>query len=381
MSIKIKEVTNRKELKEFILLPEKLHQNHSNWVHPIYSQEWHYFDPRKNRAFSYSDCILAIAYADGKPAGRIMGIINNRCNEFKHEKNARFGYLECPDDQTIAHELLSYAEKWAKGKGMLKIVGPMGFHNQDPSGFLIEGFEYRPTISTYFNYDYINRYLINEGYSKEVDYVVYSIDISAEMPEFYSKIYDRITSRGDYSIIEFRQRYQIKPFIIPILELMNECFTDLYGFQPLDNQEMEYLAKRFLPILDPRFVKVVTKNDQLVGFNVAMPNLSEGIRKAKGKLFPFGIFYILREAKRTRQLDSLIGAIKKEYRGRGIDVLMAFTTIRSAKEAGFSIADSHHELEDNIKVRAEMEKLGGKIYKRFRIYKKDLQVPDLYADQ
>jgi len=372
MPVEIRKVTSRKGLKDFLFLPEKIHQNHSDWVPPIYSQEWDYFNPSKNRAFLYSDYVLALAYMNGKTVGRIMGIINNRCNEYKHEKNARFGYLECWDNQTIAHELLKYVENWAKARGMIRIVGPMGFNNQDPAGFLIQGFEYEPTISTYFNYEYINRLLVNENYSKEVDYVVYKIDIPAEMPEFYSKIYKRIISRGDYKIIEFTERKQIKSFIIPILELMNECFTDLYGFQPLDNVEMNNLAKRFLPILDPRFVKIVMKDNQIIGFNIAMPNLSDGIRRAKGRLFPFGLFFILRASKRTKQLDSLIGGIKKEYRGRGIDVMIGYTTIFSAQKAGFKFADSHHELEDNMKVRAEMERLGGKVYKRFRIYKKDL---------
>ncbi len=374
--IEIREVTDRNALKQFISLPEKIHQDHYGWIPPIYSQEWNYFNPQKNRAFSYSDCVLALAYTGGKPAGRIMGIINKRCNEYKNEKIARFGFLECWDNQAVAHELLLYIEKWAKEKGMTKIVGPMGFNNQDPAGFLVQGFEYNPTLSTYCNFDYINHLLAKEEYLKEVDYVVYKIDMTVEIPEFYSKLYNRIISRADYKDQVFKNRKQIKPFIIPILELMNESFADLYGFQPLDNTEMRSLAKRFLPVLDPRFVKVVTKNNKVIGFNIAMPNLSDGIKKAKGRLFPFGIFYILRAAKRTKQLDSLIGGISKEYRGRGIDIIMGYSTMVAAQKAGFQIADSHHELEDNNKVRAEMERLGGEVYKRFRIYKKDLQTLD-----
>ncbi len=372
MSVEIKVVTGKRELKKFIFLPEKIHQDHTGWVPPIYSQEWHYLDPRKNKAFSYSDCVLALAFRNGKAVGRIMGIINRRCNEYKYERNARFGYLECPEDQNIVGKLLTYVEDWAREKGMVKIVGPMGFNNHDPNGFLIEGFEYNPTFGSYYNFPYINRLVINEGYSKEVDYVVYKVIIPEEMPEFYTRIYNRIISRGEYTLNEFSKRKQIKPFIIPILELMNECFAELYGFQPLENTEMKNLGTRYLPALDPRFVKVVTKDNQLVGFNIAMPNLSEGIRKANGRLTPLGIIYILRGAKRTRQLDSLIGAIKKEYRGLGIDVMMGYTTLVAARNAGFEFADSHHELEDNFKVRAEMERLGGQVYKRFRIYKKDL---------
>lgn len=379
MTVEIRKVKGKRELKEFIYLPEKIHKNHSEWVPPIYSQEWHYFNPKKNRAFSNSDCILALAYLNGKTVGRIMGIINRQCNEINDVKNARFGYLECPDNKGIAHALLLYIENWARENGMKKIVGPMGFNNHDPQGFMIQGFEHKPTISTYQNFEYLNRLLVSEQYSKEVDYVVYKIDIPRGMPEFYEKIYNRIISRGDYSIVEFNKRKQIKPLIIPILELMNECFKDLYGFRPLDHQEMNYMGKRFLKFLDPRFVKVVKKDDMLIGFNIAMLNLADGLRRAKGKLFPVGILYIFREAKRTRQLDTLIGGIKKEYRGRGIDVMMGYTTILAAQKAGLEWADSNPELEDNTKVRAEMERLGGEIYKRYRIYKKDLQPDEFYT--
>jgi hypothetical protein len=372
MSVEIKKVTNRKELRRFIYLPEKIHQNHPGWVPPIYFDEWRYFNHNTNKAFSFSDTVLALAHANGKTVGRIMGIINNRFNEYKKEKNARFGYLECYDDQKIAHELLSYVENWARARGMIKIVGPLGFNNQDPEGFLIQGFEFKPTISTYFNYAYLNRLLVNEKYSKEVDYVVYKVDIPKEMPEFYSKIYERVINRKEYKVIEFIKRTQLKPYLIPMLELMNDCFTDLYGFQPLNRLEMNDLIKRYLLILDPRFIKIVTKDNQIVGFNIAMPNLSDGIRRAKGRLFPFGLFFILRSAKKTKQLDTLMGGIKKENRGRGVDVLIGYKTIESAQKAGFKFADSHHELEDNMKVRAEMERLGGEIYKRFRIYYKDL---------
>lgn len=302
-----------------------------------------------------------------------MGIINHRCNDYRNERNARFGFFECLDNQEVAHELLYSVENWAREKGMTRLVGPMGFYNQDPSGFLIEGYEHNPTINTNYNFEFIHKLLENESYLKEVDYVVYKIDLQKEIPGFYSGIYNRIISRGEYVPEEISSRRQIKVFIRPILELMNECFTELYGFNPLDNEEMKLLAKRFLPVLDPRFVKVVTKDARVIGFNIAMPNLSAGIRKAKGRLFPFGALYIRRSAKTTRQLDSLIGGIRKEYRGRGIDVLMGYPTIMAARKAGFIYADSHHELEENTKVRAEMERLGGEIYKRFRIYRKELQ--------
>jgi hypothetical protein len=372
MSLKIKVVRTKGDLKEFIFLSKKLHRNHYGWVPPVYSNERSYFDPAKNRALTYSDYILLLALSDGKPVARIMGMINNRCNEHRHEKYARFGYFECPDDQEAAHALLSYVEDWARERGMTRLAGPMGFYNQDPAGFLVKGFEHNPTINTNYNFEFIPGLLEKESYVKDVDYVVYKIDLLRNLPDFYRGIYKRIVDRGEYKLKEFATRKQIKDYILPILELMNECFAELYGYNPLDDLEMRILAKRFMPVLDPRFVKVVTKGEEIIGFNIAMPNLSEGFRRAGGRLTPLGILYILLAARRSRQLDSLIGGIRKEYRGRGIDVMMGYPTILAARKAGFVFADSHHELEDNKKVRAEMERLGGEVYKRFRVYRKEL---------
>ena len=374
MDINIRELRTRKDLKTFICLPEKIHANHPNWVHPIYMDERKYFNPKKNKAFSYSDTILLLAFCGEKAVGRIMGIINSRYNEYRNEKTARFGYLETGEDEEVVRSLLRYVEDWARKKGMTKIIGPYGFSDQDPEGFLIEGFENRATIATYYNFEWMPRFVEKQGYTKDVDYFAYKLPVPKEFPEFYRRIYERIQRKGNFEIIEFRKRKELKTWVKPILHLMNECYTgsSIYGYAPLDEKEMEDLAKRYMPVLDPRFVKVVKKDDEVVSFIIAMPDITEGIQKARGYLFPFGFLKILRAAKKTKQLDLLLGAIKEKYRGRGLDVLMGVRTILSAHEAGLEMIDTHHELEENVKVRAEMEKMGGKIYKRFRVFHKKL---------
>jgi GNAT superfamily N-acetyltransferase len=374
MNITIKEVNSRKDLKKFIYLPEKIHADHETWIHPIYMDEWTYFDAKKNKAFSYSDTILFLAYKRDDVVGRIMGIINTRYNDYKNEKTARFGYLETWEDEDVIHALLKAVEDWAKEKGMTKMIGPYGFTDQDPEGFLIEGFEHHATIATYHNFDWMPGMIEKMGYEKDVDYFVYQLDVPKEIPEFYKKILERVKRKGNFQLHELSKRKQIKPWIIPVLDLMNECYIDsnIYGYTPLDKQEMMDLAKRYLPVLDPRFVKVITKEGEIVAFIVGIPDMTAGIKKAKGKLLPFGFLKILRAAKKTKQLDLLLGAVKECYRGRGLDVLMGVGMIMSAREAGFEVMDTHHELEANVKVRAEMEKMGGKLYKKYRVYKKAL---------
>ncbi|MBP1659625.1 MAG: hypothetical protein H6P95_817 [Candidatus Aminicenantes bacterium] len=374
MPTEIREVRSRKDLKTFIYLPEKIHAAHENWVHPLYMDDWKYFDKGKNKAFGYCDAILLVAWKDGRPAGRIMGIINHRFNEHRNERTGRFGYLDCYEDREVFTALLRAVEDWARAKGMTKIVGPYGFSDQDPEGFLIEGFDHRATIATYYNFEWMPKYLEDDGYAKDIDWFVYKLEVPKEPPALYRKIFERAMKRGTFEVVEFKTRKEIKPWIRRVLGLMNECYMagNIYGFAPLDDQEMDDLAKRYLPVLDPRFVKVIAKDGEVVAFVIAMPDMTEGIRKARGRLLPFGFVHILRAAKRTKQLDLLLGAIKEKYRGQGLDALMGIKVLIAAHEAGYEMMDTHHEMESNIRVRAEMERQGGTIYKKFRAFYKML---------
>jgi len=374
MSLEIREVVSGRDRRRFIALPARLHAGRPNWVPPLYADERKYFDPAKNKAFTYCDVVLWLAWRDGRAVGRVMGIINRRFNEYRGEKLARFAYLESPPEPETFHALLGRVEAWAREKGATRIIGPYGFTDQDPEGFLIEGFENRATIATYYNFEWMPAYVEAEGYAKDIDYFVYKIPVPKEFPAFYLKIFERIQRKGQYTLLEFKSRKEIKPLIVPVLTLMNECYvnSNIYGYAPLDETEMNDLARRYLPVLDPRFVKAVKKGDELVGFIVAMPDLTAGIRKARGRLLPFGFLHILRAAKRTKQLDLLLGGIKEPCRGVGLDVLMGVAQIRSAQAAGFEVMDTHHEMESNVKVRAEMEKMGGILYKKFRVYTKTL---------
>jgi len=374
MGLEIREVASKKDLKIFIHLPAKIHAGQHQWVPPVYMDERKYFDPKKNKAFSYCQAVLWLAFREGKPAGRVMGIINNRFNDYRGVKIARFGYLEAWEDPEVVHALISTVENWARREGMTRMIGPYGFSDQDPEGFIIEGFEHRATIATYYNFEWMPKLVEKEGYTKDVDYYVYKLDVPKEMPELYKRIFERTERRGNFKIREFRKRKELKPWIRPIFRLMNECYvnSNIYGYAPLDEKEMDDLAARYLPVVDPRFVKVVMKDDEAAAFIIAIPDMTAGIQKAKGKILPFGFIHILRASKKTRQLDLLLGAIKEKYRGFGLDAYMGFKMLESAREAGLEIMDTHHELEANVRVRSEMERMGGVIYKKFRVYQKNI---------
>jgi len=368
----IKEVLTRKDRKEFIYLPSKVHKNEKNWLPPIYMDEWELYNKKKNKSYKYADAVLYLAWRDKKVVGRIMGIINKRYNEIHNESHGRFCFMECYEDKEVFHALIKKVEDWARDNGMIKMVGPLGFSDKDPQGFQVEGFEYPQFITCPTNSSYLPEMIVREGYEKKVDLVNYIVPMPEVLPVIYERILSRVAHNNDYKIIEFNSKQELRPYIIPVLELMNQTFMEIYGFVPLTDREKKEFAARYLPILDPKFIKVVETKEGLIGFAIGMPDVSEGVKKANGKLLPFGIFKILRESKRSKKLLMMLGGVKKEYRGQGIDVLMGVKMIQSGMEYKMDCIDSHLVLEDNRRMRAEYERLNGQVIKKFRIYQKDL---------
>jgi len=372
-AIVLKEVQTRRELREFIYLPSRIHKDEPGWLPPIYNDEWLLFNRKKNRSYRYADAVFYLAYKNNKPVGRILGLVNNRYNDIKNEMHGRFCFMECHNDMAVARVLLNQVEEWVASKGMIKIVGPLGFSDKDPQGFQIEGFEYPFLFTAATNSPYLPEMMESLGYTKEVDLVNYNIPIPDQLPPLYSKAFERFSRNGGFELIEFRSKKEIKPYIIPVLELMNHTFSDIYGFVPLNDAEKQEFAKRYLPIIDPEFIKVIRKNSDLVGFFIALPDMTAGIISARGELFPLGIFKILKEMKRTKKLMLMLGGIHKDYRGQGIDVLLGMKMLDSARRNNMTLIDSHLILENNKRMRAECERLNGKIIKRFRIYQKQLK--------
>ncbi len=372
MSAIIKEVLSRDDLKSFIMFPSRLHCDDPRWVPPLYRDEWRLHSKKRNPALAYCDTAFALAYKDGEVVGRIGCIINHRHNEMRQEKTARFGFIECVNENEVAAALLAFAEDWAIQNGMETIVGPMGFTDQHPEGLLIEGFDQEPSIGSYMNFEYLPRLIEANGFVKDVDYVVYTIPVVDTIPPVYELIYRRISRSHRFILQEFTNRRELKSYVKPILGLVNETFGELYGFVPMDEKEMDELAKAYLPVIDPRFVKVVSDQSGVVAFILGIPNMNSGFRRARGRLFPTGFLRILASARKSTRLDLLLGAIKPDVRGLGLDVLLGRAMLLSAREAGMKSIDTHHELETNTRVRSEMERVGGRIYKRFRIFKKEL---------
>lgn len=372
MALKLKEVSTRKEYYEFIHLPEKIHEGHKDWLPPLYMDEKVFFDPQKNHSFDVCDYRLILAYKDDVAVGRIMGIINRQYNEIMGVKNARFGFIETYNDQEVSHMLISGIESWGREKGMTKIVGPFGFSDREPQGLLIEGFEYEPVIDSACNYEYMPMLVEAEGYTKELDCVIYRYPLSTPPPDVMYKIFDRITSRKDLQFLEFKNKRELKPWIVPVFRAMNESFGNIYGFVPMSETEMQELAKKYMPVIDLEFVNIVVKEGRVISFVISMPNMYKGLQKAKGRLFPLGLFHILRSMKTAKTVNLMIGAVIPEYQKQGLNIYLSISTIKAAIKRGMSSVDTHVVMEENDDMANEFKRYGAFLIKKFRVYQKEL---------
>jgi hypothetical protein len=373
VAIRIVEVCSNREKRAFVRLPFRLHRGHEGWIPPLLMTERALVNPRKNHHARHAEMVSLLSYTDGLPSGRIMGLINHRLVEAEANGQARFSSFESINDEATASALLSAAESWARKRGMGKLVGPMGFTNQDPQGFIIEGFEERPALNTIHNFAYIPDLLEKAGYTKEMDYVTYKVPIPDKAPDLYYRLAPRVLQRNNVRLVEFKTKKQAASYLPKMFRLMNDAYRNLYGFVPLSQEDIRRRSATYLQIMTPEFFKILLDdNGDAVAFILGIRDITEGIRAAGGRLLPFGYLKIKSMQKRARRLDLLLGAVKEDYQGRGLDVMMALSMLSSAQAAGIAYADSHHEAEGNNRVQAEMKRMGGFVYKRHRIYQKAL---------
>lgn len=371
--VRVDEVRDAATLKRYIRLPEHLPGQRPNYVPPVWADERAFHDPRRNKALAGCEVVRFLAWQGRACTGRIMGIIHRLHNAQHGERKARFYQLDTVDDRAVSTALLTAVEQWARKHGMQRIIGPFGLSDKDPQGVQVEGFEHLPVVATPTNPAFLPAHIEAMGYAKESDAVVYNTPIPQEMPALYRKIAQRIAAADEFRIMSIASRRHLKPWVLPVLRLVNGTYNGLFGFTAMTEAEMRKLAKQYMPLLDPQLVKVVVdKQGHAVAFVVGVPDMSEGLKRARGRLFPFGFIHVLRAMRRSRQLDLLLGAVRPDLQGRGLTCLLANELMEAARKRGFTRMDSHLVLENNHRMRMEVERLGGVIWKRYRVYGKDL---------
>lgn len=375
MDLNIAEVLSKKDLKQFMVFPNNLYAGCPYYVPPLVHEEMAVFSKKKNPVFENAEARLFLARRDRRIVGRIAAIISHIANEKFQTKNMRFGWFDFIEDYDVAAALLSTAEDWGRANGMETITGPHGFNDFDKWGMLIEGYETVPTFSSYYNYPYYVHFTEKYGFQKDADAFEYRIKNlqTTPFPQRYAEMAQRIMKRKGYSLLEFKNRKELMRWAPHVFDLLEEAYADLYGVVPLTPNQRNYYAKKYFPFLDPDLSQiVVNKDNQIIGLFIGLPNLSEGLQKAKGKLLPFGLIRLLRAARKTKTIDFILAAVRKGYRCHGVDVIMAHAMHNACIKRGFEQGESNPELEANPQVRAEWQVTDHVMTRRRRIYKKQI---------
>lgn len=365
----------RSELKNFIKFAIDLYKDSPYYVPPLIADDVDTLDPRKNPAFDYCEAQAFMAFRGGKPVGRIAAIINNVVNERTGKKEMRFGFVDFIDDDRVVDALFEAASAWGRERGMTEIVGPMGFTDMDHEGMLIDGFEEMGTMATIYNFPYYPRQMERLGFAKDADWVEYRVKVPAEIPEKFQRISDIVRKKYGLKSVKFTSRRKLKEaYGQPLFDLINEAYDKLYGYSPLNQRQIDYYIKAYLGIIRLDCISVIVdQDDKLVALGISMPSLSKALRKAKGKLFPFGWYHLLQAIHgKNDVVDLLLIAVRKEYLSRGVNALLFSDLIPIFNKEGFCEAESNIELENNDSVRLQWQYFEHRQHRRRRAYRKSL---------
>ncbi len=303
MSIVVKEVTSKKELKAFINLPYRLYKDHPYYVPPLSFDEEGTLRKDKNPAFDYCEAKYFLAYKDGKVVGRVAAILNHAFIEKWKNKYMRFGWIDFEEDIEIPKALLAEVEKWAKEKQLDAIHGPMGFTDLDHEGMLVQGFDQLGTLAAIYNYAYYPKFMEALGFSKDADWVEYKIKIPKTIPEDFEKMASIVKRRLKLTVVQAKKPKEILPYTKELFELINSCYSHLYGVVPLSDKQIAYYTKQYFSFIKTEFVPLILdQNGKLIAFGVTMPSLSKALQKAKGALLPFGLFHLLSALKKAKTI-------------------------------------------------------------------------------
>lgn len=371
MDFVIEEVTTAKALKDFVDLPYRLYRKEKNWIPPMRHDEMNALIAEKNPAFEFCKVKFWVAYSKGKCVGRIGGIIIPPWNEKQHDATGRFTRPEFENDKELARALFDTVGAWLKKEGMSSMAGPLGFSNLDHQGLLIEGHDWLPSIASDYHFAYYGSIYEELGFAKEIDWVEFRITFPKELPEKSVKVGELIINRYGLKVVNFKSRKEMELYKEKIFELFNKAFSDLYGTYPLPEKLCQYYIDKYFGILNPRYVKIILdSSEQMAGFIIGMPSLSVAMKKANGRLLPFGWYHLMQALEHPREMDLLLTGIKPELQRLGVSSLLLNEIWREANKDGVEFVETTAMLENNS-VAIQMWKMFDHIqHKRKRCYRR-----------
>lgn len=365
----------RSELRDYVSFGIDLYKDNACYVPPLRMDEMQTLSPKKNPAFDFCRAQAFMAYRDGKPVGRILAIVNDVANERAGAKDLRFGFVDFIDDVEVVDALFKAAADWGRSQGMTSMVGPMGFTDMDHEGMLIEGFDEMGTMATIYNYPYYPAHMERMGFKKDADWIEFRVEVPQQIPEKYKRIADIVGRKYNLRPIHFTSRKKLaEQYGQKLFDLINEAYDQLYGYCPLSQRQIDAYIKEYLGFLRLDCISVIVDaNDNLVAVGISMPSLSKGLRKANGRVFPFGWYPIYKAITgKNDVVDLMLIAVRKDYQSRGVNALIFADLIPAFNRNGFKFAESNIELETNANVQQQWQYFNYRQHRRRRAWRRPL---------
>ena len=377
MAVEIRKLEpTKKELLKFIHFPiDVLYNDSTCYVPDLVSDMLSTFLLSENPAYEFCESAFFMAYRDGKPVGRIAGIINSLVNQREQKQEGRFGFVDFIDDEEVVDALMRAVEQWAKEKGMTCLTGPLGFTDMDPEGCLIEGFDQLGTQATIYNYPYYPKHFERLGFVKDVDWVEFKVIVPEQIPEKMVKIGNIVQHRFNLHLVKMNSTKElVKKYGNEIFALINESYDSLFGYSPLSEKQVKHYINVYLPFLPLDHISLVADaNDKLVGVGISVPSLSRALIKSRGRMLPFGWYHMLKAIKHEgRIVDLLLIAVAPEYQSKGVNSLFFVDLIPAFNKRGYEWAETNIELENNENVQKQWQYFDIKQHKRRRAFTKDI---------
>ncbi|MGM9758814.1 MAG: N-acetyltransferase [Parabacteroides sp.] len=374
----VKAVDSKQRMRDFVRLPHRLYAGCPYYVPDLDSDISDAFDPKKNAGLEFSDIQPFVAYDQaGTAIGRIAAIINHHANEKWDTKNVRFGFIEFIDEAEVPAALLQAVAAWGKSHGMTHIQGPMGICDFDKEGMLVEDFDQTGSAVTLYNPAYYPRHLERLGFKKEVDWIQIQFQIPSTLPAKYERV-----TRLSKELFGLRTRKLTQREILQegygkrVFDLLNRAYAPLFGYTQLSEKQIDTFLKRYIPLVDKRMISIVeNEKRELIGVAITMNSLTKALQKAKGLLWPFGWFYLLRALtwQREAKAELLLIAVHPDYQGLGVNALFFTDLLPIFQANGIRWAETAPQLETNVRELSQWAPLHPTFVKRRRCYIKKIE--------
>ncbi len=366
------DLQNKSQVRAFVEFPYRHYCNCPQWVPPLRIDAYLSLNPRKHPFYEHSDAEFFLALDGKEVVGRIAALENKPFNRYHQVKDAEFYFFECVEDQNIASRLFDAVIEWARKRGLNRLVGPKGMSPFDGYGILVEGFEHRQMMTMMnYNYDYYPRLLEGLGFEKEVDFVSCYLNASAfDIPERVVRIAQRVAERGHLRVKTFQSKRELVRWALRIGQTYNKAFVNNWEYYPLSEREIKFVADNLMMVADPRLIKLILHEDEVVGFLFAFPDVSAALQRARGHLNPLSVLDLLLEMRRTKWVSGNGMGILPEYQGHGGNALLYYEMGKTIREFGFEHVEMTQVAETATQMRADLKNLNGKEYKNHRVYRK-----------